>query len=224
MGQLSIFVDESGDFGPASKHSPFYLLTFVLHSQDGDITKEIAKLRESLRDTKYEPTRAIHTGPLIRREDEYKNQTIDERRKQLWKLAAFIRKCDFSYKTFIFDKREAKDEYDLIRKISQSLSIFLNDNLKYFQSFDEVFAYYDNGQAEISKILSSAFGALLFDVEFRRALPADYFLLQAADYFCTLELLAIKHERKLLTRSERLFFYKPKELQKAIKVARRKQF
>jgi len=65
---------------------------------------------------------------------------------------------------------------------------------------------------------------LFFDVDFRRAIPADYFLLQAADYFCTLELLKIKHERKALTKSDKAFFYKSKELQKMIKGMRKKRF
>ena len=34
MKELSIFVDESGDFGPVAKHSPYYAVTMVFHDQD----------------------------------------------------------------------------------------------------------------------------------------------------------------------------------------------
>ena len=30
---LSVFVDESGDFGPFEAHSPYYLVSLVLHDQ-----------------------------------------------------------------------------------------------------------------------------------------------------------------------------------------------
>ena len=33
MRELSIFVDESGDFGPYETHAPFYLFTLVFHDQ-----------------------------------------------------------------------------------------------------------------------------------------------------------------------------------------------
>ena len=37
MHELSIFVDESGDFGKYAKHSPYYAVTMVFHDQDADI-------------------------------------------------------------------------------------------------------------------------------------------------------------------------------------------
>ena len=33
MRSLSIFVDESGDFGKTDNKNPYYLLTLVLHDQ-----------------------------------------------------------------------------------------------------------------------------------------------------------------------------------------------
>lgn len=34
MRELSIFVDESGDWGEYKHHSPYYIITFVFHNQD----------------------------------------------------------------------------------------------------------------------------------------------------------------------------------------------
>lgn len=42
MKELSIFVDESGDFGEYAKHSPFYIITMILHDQSQDISGDIA--------------------------------------------------------------------------------------------------------------------------------------------------------------------------------------
>ena len=48
MRELSIFVDESGDFGPYAKHSPFYIVSMVFHNQATDITDDIKNLTSRL--------------------------------------------------------------------------------------------------------------------------------------------------------------------------------
>ena len=55
--------------------------------------------------------------------------------------------------------------------------------------------YYDNGQVEVSKIISSTFNALLQNVEFRKVLPSEYKLFQVADMLCTFELINNKLEK-----------------------------
>ena len=49
MRELSIFVDESGDFGEYEKHAPYYIITMVLHDQSVDISNEILKLNEAMK-------------------------------------------------------------------------------------------------------------------------------------------------------------------------------
>ena len=70
MHELSIFVDESGDFGDYAKHSPYYAVTMVFHDQDIDISRQIAILNDNLKNLGYENI-AVHTEPLIRREEIY---------------------------------------------------------------------------------------------------------------------------------------------------------
>lgn len=41
MKELSIFVDESGDFGEYNHRTPYYIISMVLHDQDVDITKGV---------------------------------------------------------------------------------------------------------------------------------------------------------------------------------------
>lgn len=66
--ELSIFVDESGDFGEYQSHSPYYVVTMLFHDQSADISKETARLDEQLALLSYANV-AVHTEPLIRREE-----------------------------------------------------------------------------------------------------------------------------------------------------------
>ena len=43
MKELSVFVDESGDFGEYSFHAPFYIVTMVFHNQEIEIESKIKK-------------------------------------------------------------------------------------------------------------------------------------------------------------------------------------
>ena len=81
-------------------------------------------------------------------------------------------------------------------------------------SCDRVKINYDNGQVEVSRILSSAFNILLDNVEFRRVLPSEYRLFQVADLICTLKLAELKLEKHILSKSEKFFFEDVRTLKK----------
>ena len=72
MKELSIFVDESGDFGEYMSHAPYYIVSMVLHDQSRDISAEITKLNSELTNLGY-GGHVVHTEPLIRREEDYRN-------------------------------------------------------------------------------------------------------------------------------------------------------
>ncbi len=77
MSGLSIFVDESGDFGEYAKHSPYYAVTMVFHDQGVDLSQQIEILNRNLNNLGYENV-AIHTEPLLqRRYDENKLKRSD---------------------------------------------------------------------------------------------------------------------------------------------------
>jgi hypothetical protein len=83
MSELSILIDESGDFGETRDVRDYYLVTFVFHDQSKDITPEIKKLEENVRLLKHS-IEYIHTGPIIRKEDIFQNYSLDERRKMIF--------------------------------------------------------------------------------------------------------------------------------------------
>ena len=44
MNELSIFIDESGDFGRYDYHSPYYIISMIMHDQSIDLSPELNKL------------------------------------------------------------------------------------------------------------------------------------------------------------------------------------
>lgn len=74
MKELSVFVDESGDFGSKSD-SKYYIVAFVLHDQNEDITDLVRGMDAQLENTTH-GIHPVHTMPLIRRESFYRIDTI----------------------------------------------------------------------------------------------------------------------------------------------------
>ena len=213
MKELSIFVDESGDFGPASKHSPYYLITLVFHDQAIDISSSIQKLdSEIARFGLYH--HAIHTEPLIRREEDYSNLSPNERRAIFTKLFFFAKKCEIQYKTFVFAKKEYSNVFLLEAAMARELSRFIRNNLNFFQSFDRIVLYYDNGQHELNRILNAVLATELSHYELKKVVPSDYKLFQVADLFCTLELINEKLQHSEMNHSEELLFHSKRDFRK----------
>ena len=200
---LSVFIDESGDFGEVSKHSPYYLVSLVLHDQDKDISNDIAELDWHVINLGY-PKHAIHTGPLIRKELVYINDTREDRRKLFNALFHFSRHIDYSYICVIVDKRSCSSHLDMIHKLSRALSNAIREDYDFFDSFKNVVVYYDNGQGDLTKIITSVFSSHIDSIEFRKIEPLNYKLSQIADLICTTELIAI--EDRTMTGSELEFF------------------
>ena len=210
MRELSIFIDESGDFGPAQAHSPFYVLSLVFHDQSDDIAGHLDKIHEALVVRGLPADHAIHTGPLIRREQDYRRLELPARRSIFRVLVDFVRTCELTHHSWVFSKRELVDKDQLVSAMSRELGALIRSNDKYFNGWDRVVIYYDNGQKEITNLVNSVFNAHL-TVEVRRVVPAEYSLFQAADLCCTLALLRKKIDTVGLSASERQFFSTQKE-------------
>ena len=50
--------------------------------------------------------------------------------------------------------------------LSRQLSYFITNNWDLFSAFEKVIVYYDNGQVELTRVLSGVLGSLLHHVEF----------------------------------------------------------
>ena len=108
MKELSVFIDESGDFGEYDYHSPFYIITMVFHDQDEDIKPAVEKLNRELSYLDFDDL-CIHTGPIIRKEEIYVNMSIEERRRIFNKMVAFFRQVNIRYKCFYIEKKHMED-------------------------------------------------------------------------------------------------------------------
>jgi hypothetical protein len=106
-----------------------------------------------------------------------------------------------------FGKFDSKDpNYHVVMVVHEQ-------HYDYFADFDKIIVYYDYGQSELAKIIISVFNALFVNVEFRKALPTDYILLQVADLICTVQMISTK---KTLSRSEEEFFHSRRDFNKNI--------
>ncbi|MBR5564546.1 MAG: DUF3800 domain-containing protein [Roseburia sp.] len=211
---LSVFIDESGDFGQFNPASPNYYVAMVLHNQKINISKNIDALDRQISNWGY-PEHTIHTGPLIRRESVYKNDLRENRKALFNALYHFTRMLDVQYLCPVINQGECVEKSKLAYtdKLTKEIANKLRTNYEYFSVFDKIIVYYDYGQIELAQILVSVFNAMFSNVEFRKIETNQYKLSQAADLICTVEAIA---QKEVLTKSEMEFFHSKSEFKKNI--------
>ncbi len=202
MKELSIFIDESGDFGRYDHISPYYIIGIVLHDQKDDISTQVTALDHSISETKLKRN-LVHVGPLVRREKEYKYLSVQERRSVLRRLMTFAKKTNFLCNAIVVNKKDISTSVELTARLTKQLSEFIKENLGYFEKYDHIKIYYDNGQSGIVKIIVAVFNALFSCVEFKDATQEKYKMLQVADLVCSAKLIELKMLDKTLSKSER---------------------
>jgi len=210
---LSCFVDETGDFGEYDSHCPYYMVSVVLHDQSDSIETQLKGMEQYLSDLGY-PHHAIHAGPLVRRESDYMNLQMEDRKRIFNLLFNFARKVPIQYFCAKVRKSECKDTDDLDAKLTKAIKNEVQKNEAFWKSFDKIIIYYDNGQKALKRVLNITFNSMFSEVEVRKVQPADYRLFQVADLFCTLELTLAKIEMGLFSKSEDEFFHGSHEFKK----------
>lgn len=205
MKELSVFVDEAGVFGPYDSRDPYYILSFVFHDQDDDLSKEMTYFQEKINKLGFD-IKSLHAGPIIRREEDYKNVDRQLRQRIFKSMMSFFRRTPLKCKSIYIEKKHMEDDVEMVGRLSVELKRFIQDNLEYFLSFDVIKIYYDNGQVPIARMLSTVFRFMLSNVEFKRVIPSEYRLFQISDMLCTLKLIELKLNTKTMSRSEKAFF------------------
>ena len=191
---LSIFVDESGDRGGKAR---YYLLTLVMHDQTDSIVEKVARYEASLLYSDL-PNIPFHSEPLLNGHGPYESMSIESRKKLLYSFNVLVQRLPISYATFVYRRNKFGDLNELSSRMKRDVSGLLFGHLDFFQSFDEVKVYYDNGQDIVKQALDQSVGSVLSKgvVERRKTSMTDYRLEQVADYLCTIELAAIKYSEK----------------------------
>ena len=204
MGELSIFVDESGGQGG---HSKYYILTLVFHDQSRSIVESLERHRLGLlaRDLANIP---FHAGPLMTGHDEYEGLDLTIRKAHLNLFFRDFQHLPITYHTFLYRRSEFASPGALAARMRRDITNLMFDHLDYFQSFEAVKIYYDDGQEIVAHALHAAVeyvisrGAVLY----RKTQAADFMLSQVADLLCTLELTAQKYQANEATRTDEKFF------------------
>ena len=210
---LSCFIDEAGDFGEYESHSPYYIVAVVTHDQSDSIQSDISSLEGYLSSLGF-PHHALHTGPLIRRESDYADMNMEDRKKLFNLLFRFARKIPVRFFTAKVRKSECKDADILEARLTKEIKAAIEKNDSYWRSFDKIIIYYDNGQKALKRILNIIFNSLFSNVEVRKVSPADYKLFQVADLVCTLDHIKSKIDIGQFSNSEAEFFSSRHEFKK----------
>ena len=207
---LSIFCDESGDFGPFSNYSSRYIVSFVFHDQSIDINKDINTLKSKLSYLNCPDDMQIHAMPIIRGEYEFEFAKMEYRRKILSYIAIFFRKASIYYKSVVINKHDIKEEVGLEDALKLNINELIAEYRDYLNSFDKIIIYYDSGQKKLTRVLDLCFDENFENYKIRKFLAKDKYLLQVADFVCSLELLNLKFPN--LTNRELKFFRNRKTL------------
>lgn len=204
MRELSIFADESGG---QDGHSKYYVLTLVFHDQDFDIANNIEKHRQGILDRGLKDI-PFHAGPLLNGHDDYANMSFKERKSYFTLFHIDVQHLPIRYHTFLYKRSELAGKDAFVVRMRRDITNLLFDNLEYFQSFDKVKVYYDDGQAIVAKALHMAVEYVLSkeSVLYRKTNSSDFMLAQAADMLCALELTAHKFRNKEQTRTDEKMF------------------
>lgn len=123
---------------------------------------------------------------------------IEQRKAILVYFSSFVRKLPVSYITFVYRRSQFEDPARLMERTGRDTSSAMVKHLGFFQSFDDVKVYYDNGQDIVKQALDRSVGKVLSKgvVRRRKTSMTDYRLEQVADYLCTIELALAKYETK----------------------------
>lgn len=204
MRELSIFVDESGDIGDCST---FYLIALVFHDQDEDLREGVEKYVRSLSDSGLDAV-PFHFAPIMRGHDQYEAMTLDTRKSYFSHFRIFAERAPYRYHVLCYEKSQFPSVYKLAERIERDLEEFINSQLTFFQRFDRVKIYYDNGQQIVKHAVHQAIRNCLSKhaAIYRNARPNDYHLFQVADYVCGIELAALRHELHADNPTDHRFF------------------
>lgn len=203
MNELSVFVDESGNFG---WDSDYYILTLVFHDQSNRLSETISYYEHALLDREL-PNIPFHYVPLTHGNGPYAQIDIKDRSRLLQSFATLAWHIPFKYTTFIYRKKEFEDKRRLEQKMRRDLLLFLFDHLEALIHYDSIKLYYDDGQRLITRVLHAAFEYALDKqvIVYRNAHPNNYRLFQLADFVCGIEHSACKYERNKENNTDRIF-------------------
>ena len=173
MSDLSLFLDDP-DARDDNLRDTYYILALVLHDQADALADNIVRYELALRD-KGLPDVPFHATPLLNGHDAYEGMDLAERKRLLSAFRVFFRHLPVRYGLVVLRTREYSTLADVEAAMRRKIADFLFDKLAYFQVFDSVKIYYDDGQQSIAAALRKAIDYALSKnaVTYRPASAAD---------------------------------------------------
>lgn len=89
---------------------------------------------------------------------DYEFLGIEQRKVMLAYFSSFIRKLPISYITLVYRRSQFEDPARLMERMGRDISSARIERLGFFQSFDDVKVYYDNGQDIVKQALDRSVG------------------------------------------------------------------
>ena len=221
--RLNLHIDEAGD---QDLSEGIYLVAVILHEHADDVDAPIRAYEERLRIAKLDDI-PFHGKDLLHGNESYRAVSVGDRKRLLTQFARLVRSLPVRYFILSYNQRDARNRMDLESRIRRDLASLIFEHLAYFQRFDSISVYYDDGQRVLSIALRDALDFVLADdvADFREANHPARRLLQAADYVCTIERASIAFSGGTQTKThERFFGNRRAFMQSYMKQLARKRF
>lgn len=202
--RLNLHIDESGNQDLSEGR---YLVSVVLHDHSEDIADVIGRYEARLAESGL-PDVPFHGKDLLHGNEDYRAVSPGNRKRLLTQFARFARELPIAFFVLRYSISTVHDRNELEVRIRRDLAEIVFDNLAYFQRFDSIAVYYDNGQGAVSVALHDALDFVLAKnvADYRKADPAARRLLQVADYICTIARVADDYDANRQTPTHERFF------------------
>lgn len=131
-----------------------------------------------------------------------------DRKRLLTQFARLVRELPISFFVLRYDATTVHDRGELEARIRRDLASPVFERLSFFQAFDVIAVYYDNGQGAVSTALHDALDFVLAKhvADYRDADPTARKLLQAADYACMVLRIADDYDAGGQSKTHERFF------------------
>ena len=218
---LKIFIDESGEFGFEQGSSELYVVSMVFYDTTLSIDNFLHDFENRLKRLGY--TGMIHMADLVMRRGEYVNWHISDRRKLFNAIYQFTRKSPIKIHNIIIDKKYTNHNQTLKQKIIHELNKVITNNKRYFDSFDKILIYYDNGQRTLGVAIKESFSILENYEQVDKFNHTQERLFQSADMLTFIYKYYYNFKNKYCLSKGESYFFQSIEMQIIIKELEKKK-
>lgn len=182
--RLNLHIDESGHQDLSEGR---YLVAVVLHDHSENIVEAISQYEARLTAAGL-PDIPFHGKDLLHGNKGYSKASPADRKRLLAQFARLVRELPVSFFALHYNAATVHNRNELEARIRRDLAALVFEKLSFFQSYDTISVYYDNGQGAVSAALHDALDFVLAKnvADYRDANPNARRLLQVADYVCTI--------------------------------------